>query len=169
MNTSKFPMATRAAATYDAELAKRPTLVYIETGKPVAEGDKVVIHGQRAIVDYFPLPHKSASSGKVTVVFAGRTMGDEFFVSVIDAVWINRPDRETPVAVAPAVQTVPVSKLTARMLAEGLGVRTMSFEGKHFLVDTLHSMAKYRCVNLETQQVQPCTSVAEVKEWLFLN
>lgn len=75
----------------------------------------------------------------------------------------------TNLGAAPAVATIPANKITAAMLAEGLGIRTLSKSGVAFLVDNKHQMAKYQAKNLETNHIQPCVSLADLREWLSLN
>ena len=68
-------------------------LVYEGTLKPVAIGDIVELRDGPVKVEYFREPHKPSSSGKVTVKAIDRTWIQEFFVSVIGAVWIDREDQ----------------------------------------------------------------------------
>lgn len=76
-------------------------LVYTEPfkdhpkGSDVCVGDKVITSsGEPVEVVYFSPPHKPSSQGKVTVKFipSGDTM--EYYVSVINAEWIDREDRK---------------------------------------------------------------------------
>jgi len=75
-------------------------LVYIKTGNEVKVGDIVETgKGEEVVVEYFAEPHKPSSSGKVSVK-PNRKQGEdevifsrEFFVSIIDAEWIEREDR----------------------------------------------------------------------------
>lgn len=70
-------------------------LVYTATGKPVTVGDIVTLRDNvKAKVAYFRPPHSAASSGKVTVQFSKDSLDTrEYYVSVINAEWIDRDDR----------------------------------------------------------------------------
>ena len=69
-------------------------LVYKVTGKEVKVGDIVTtFRGDKCEVKYFRPPHKSSSSGKVTVQLEGSNLSMEYYVSVIGAEWIEREDR----------------------------------------------------------------------------
>lgn len=63
-------------------------------GKEVHVGDKArTFRGEPCVVTYFRLPHKSSSSGKVTVCFGNEDIGSEYYVGVIGAKWIEREDQ----------------------------------------------------------------------------
>ena len=65
----------------------------IKVGQEVKVGDKALtFRGEPVTVEYFVPPHKSGSSGKVTVKDTEGNMR-EYFVGVIDAEWIDREDR----------------------------------------------------------------------------
>jgi len=67
-------------------------LVYNWNNEPVKVGDEVTLSdGKKVKIHYFRQPHKPESSGKVTVQEDGSTR--EYFVSIIDAVWIDREDQ----------------------------------------------------------------------------
>ena len=70
-------------------------LVYEASGKEVQVGDVVHLDSGAYTVQYFDKPHKPASSGKVTVRHAYDDVGygQEYYVGVIGAVWIEREDR----------------------------------------------------------------------------
>lgn len=69
-------------------------LVYKATGKEVKVGDIATMRdGNQCEVKYFRPPHKSSSSGKVTVKEVGCSCDMEYYVSVIGAEWIEREDR----------------------------------------------------------------------------
>lgn len=73
-------------------------LVYEATGEEVKVGDKVTTAGgEEVTVAHFAKPHKSSSSGKVTVEYKAesdsRFAFREFYVSVIGAKWIEREDQ----------------------------------------------------------------------------
>ena len=64
-------------------------LVYKSTNEEVKPGDRVQLSSDEWVeVHYFKEPHKTSSSGKVTVKLGGTTR--EFYVDVIDAHWIER-------------------------------------------------------------------------------
>jgi hypothetical protein len=67
----------------------RQLLVYKETGQPVRIGDEVTLRdGEIVTVASFRPPHKSSSSGHVTVKLAnGNVM--EYYANVISAEWIE--------------------------------------------------------------------------------
>jgi len=65
-------------------------LVYQE--RPTVEvkiGDRISFKGEETTIQYFRIPHKPSSEGKVTL-----GNGAEYYVSVIGAVWIDREDRD---------------------------------------------------------------------------
>ena len=68
-------------------------LIYNKTGVEVKVGDIATdFRGDLRTVTFFREPHKSSSSGKISLLNAdGRT--SECFVGVIDAAWIDREDR----------------------------------------------------------------------------
>jgi hypothetical protein len=70
-------------------------LVYEASGTEVKVGDFVYIGDDRYTVMYFAKPHKPASSGKVTVrhPYDDVGWGEEYYVNVIGAKWIEREDR----------------------------------------------------------------------------
>lgn len=70
-------------------------LVYKETGEEVKVGDVVTLSNEKKCkVAYFRPPHKTSSSGKVTVQFGEDKFNCmEYYVSVIGAEWIEREDR----------------------------------------------------------------------------
>ena len=63
--------------------------------REVRVGDVVKVGGVDVKVSYFRPPHKPASSGKICVK-DDRGFEQEFYVGVIDAVWIEREDRSWP-------------------------------------------------------------------------
>lgn len=72
-------------------------LVYEKTGKLVKVGDIVTTRDKRKKMEvvYFAPPHKPASSGLVTIRPVGSTgpTGQEYYVNVIGAKWIEREDQ----------------------------------------------------------------------------
>ncbi len=69
-------------------------LVYDNTGIEVKTGDVVHIDDVPHYVVSFNKPHKSSSSGKVSVKeMTDKGFSAEYYVSVIDATWIEREDR----------------------------------------------------------------------------
>ena len=72
-------------------------LVYKDTGEEVKVGDVITREDRRQYqVVYFREPHKSSSSGKVTVRApdeGSHSGGMEYFVSIIGAHWIEREDQ----------------------------------------------------------------------------
>ena len=67
-------------------------LVYNWNNEPVKLGDRVKLSDSTwAEVHYFRPPHKPNSEGKVTVKQGGQTR--EYYVSIINAIWIEREDR----------------------------------------------------------------------------
>lgn len=69
-------------------------LVYKATGEEVKVGDIATMRdGTKCEITYFKPPHKSSSSGKVTVKEDGDTFCREYYVSIIGAEWIEREDR----------------------------------------------------------------------------
>lgn len=69
-------------------------LVYKDTNREVKVGDSVILFdGTVGKVTYFRPPHKSSSSGKISVRLNGDSFDSEYFVSVIGAEWIEREDR----------------------------------------------------------------------------
>jgi len=71
-------------------------LVYQNTGEEVQVGDVATDReGQLIEVTYFREPHKPSSQGKVSVRPANdkEAMSREYYVSVIDANWIEREDQ----------------------------------------------------------------------------
>lgn len=68
-------------------------LVYEDTGEEVQVGDRILVDGGLAKVDFFRPPHKPSSSGKVSVLHDGDDMSVEYYVGVIGAKWIEREDR----------------------------------------------------------------------------
>lgn len=171
-----FGTTMTAAPAPAAKPLLPPTLVYTATQEPVKVGDVVQINGMSAVVDYFPHPHKPASSGKVSVSFRGDSRSTaEYFVSVIGAHWINRDDlmdTAKAAAAAPVMLWSAVSKITARMLAMETSVRTKSSSGLPFIVTSAWEHAghaPYACRNLTQGTTYPCMSLAEVREWMRLN
>jgi len=72
-------------------------LVYTKTETEVKVGDVVNIGEEDEVenveVIHFREPHKSSSSGKVSVKYVDHDWSREFYVSVIGAEWIEREDR----------------------------------------------------------------------------
>lgn len=69
-------------------------LVYKANGNEVKVGDvATTFRGEKVTVKYFEKPHKPNSEGKVTVQEEGCSFCNEYYVSVIDAEWIEREDR----------------------------------------------------------------------------
>jgi len=72
-------------------------LVYTDNGEEVKVGDIITREDRRQYqVVYFREPHKSSSSGKVTVKAPDEdehSMGMEYYVSIIGAKWIEREDQ----------------------------------------------------------------------------
>jgi len=71
-------------------------LVYDATGVEVKIGDVVMIGNDPHIVTYFAKPHKPSSSGKVCIRWVDDTrnmLGNEYYVGVIGATWIEREDQ----------------------------------------------------------------------------
>ena len=70
-------------------------LVYEASKKLVKVGDKVTLArgGEKAKVAWFMPPHTSESEGKVTVYLVKSGHTQEFYVSIIGAVWVEREDR----------------------------------------------------------------------------
>lgn len=67
-------------------------LVYNWNNEPVKVGDRVKLSDDTWVeVHYFRQPYKPNSEGKVTVQQGGTTR--EYYVSIIDAIWIKREDR----------------------------------------------------------------------------
>jgi len=70
-------------------------LVYKDTNNEVKVGDSVILFdGTVGKVTYFRPPHKSSSSGKVSIRMDGDSFDSEYYVSVIGAEWVEREDRE---------------------------------------------------------------------------
>ena len=70
-------------------------LVYELTNQPVQIGDVVkTFRGDSVIVMGIVTPHKPSSTGRVYVIpHDGSGCGQEFFPSVINAVWTGRTDQ----------------------------------------------------------------------------
>lgn len=69
-------------------------LVYKDTGIEVKVGDRVILDGATYRITHFAKPHKPSSSGKVCVQKSGTDgFGSEYYVSVINAMWIDREDQ----------------------------------------------------------------------------
>lgn len=71
-------------------------LIYSATGREVQLGDTVMIGDDPHIVTYFTKPHKPSSSGHVCIRWVNETrngLGNEYYVSVIGAKWIEREDQ----------------------------------------------------------------------------
>ena len=68
-------------------------LIYTDTGKEVRVGDRVELISGLVTVTHFRPPHKSSSSGKVTVRFPDGSCV-EYYVSVIGAKWVDREDQK---------------------------------------------------------------------------
>lgn len=67
----------------------------IKAGDEVKRGDQVLLRdGTLVTVAYFVKPHKPNSEGKVSVREPGSEWDREYYVSVIDAEWIDREDRQ---------------------------------------------------------------------------
>lgn len=63
-------------------------------GELVQPGDNTfTFRGEPCIVNHFAPPHKSSSSGKISVQVIGESYSSEFYVSVIGAEWVDREDR----------------------------------------------------------------------------
>jgi hypothetical protein len=59
----------------------------------VKVGDEVIINKVTYVVEYFRKPHSPASSGKVTVRRPKAPGGEEYYVNIINAEWVDREDR----------------------------------------------------------------------------
>lgn len=75
--------------------AKQMKLIFIETGNEVRLGDIAhTFRGEKVKVVGIDQPHKSSSTGRVTVEFSDGDRGAQsFFPGVIEAKWIDREDR----------------------------------------------------------------------------
>lgn len=69
-------------------------LVYKSTRQEVKIGDRITLsNGDEVTVTFFREPHKSSSSGKVSVEQDAIRWTNEYYVGVIGAEWIEREDR----------------------------------------------------------------------------
>jgi len=71
-------------------------LIYKGNGNEVKIGDLVRIGNEDHVVTFFREPHKPSSSGKVCIRWVNddrSLLGNEYYVGVIDAVWIEREDQ----------------------------------------------------------------------------
>ena len=69
-------------------------LVYEESGERVDSGDHVTLRdGEEAIVEWCERPHKPSSQGHVTLRMKKSNGTQQFYVSVIEAKWVEREDR----------------------------------------------------------------------------
>ncbi len=130
-------------------------LVHTKTGKAVQVGDVVTLSdGEKVEVTYFREPHKSSSSGKVSVqsIGAGRNRSSEYYVGVIGAEWIEREDQTSPRRLVLKAEfilqpsTHPSAENGKLELLEDDGSRVAFVDDRDEAVDILETLYPYASV-----------------------